>query len=411
MQIRDFQLERYFALHEFTARYLLSASDCEALSLADLLDLADDEMAALWRGLKLSYTESQGNTLLRAEIAALYEGVTADDVLIAAPEELIFIAMHALLAPGDQVITLAPAYQSLHEVARALGCTVTPWSLTHDGAGWRLDLAALERLLTPRARLLVINFPHNPTGFLPTRAELQAILRFAIRHSLFVFSDEMYRLLEYDASDRLPSVASLYERSLALSGLSKSFALPGLRIGWLVGRDRTLLRRCIAFHDYTTICNSAPAESLGIVALRAAEHILARNLEIIRGNLAVAQRFFIAHRDLFTWLPPAAGSVAFPQLRPDRPVADFGRELLAQKSVMIVPGAMFGHAGNHFRIGLGRVNFPAALGQVEDHLANPVGGGLAPEDGNTSGWRVDYTAVSSVTVGAGRGAVLLNNWP
>ena len=157
MQIRDFQLERYFALHEFTARYLLSASDCEALSLADLLDLADDEMAALWRGLKLSYTESQGHPLLRAEIAALYEGVTADDVLIAAPEELIFIAMHALMAPGDQVITLAPAYQSLHEVARALGCTVTPWSLTHDGAGWRLDLAALERLLTPRARLMVIN--------------------------------------------------------------------------------------------------------------------------------------------------------------------------------------------------------------------------------------------------------------
>ncbi len=369
MRISDFQLERYFAAHEFTARYLLSASDCEALSLAELLSLADGETADLWRGLKLSYTESQGHPLLRAEVAALYDSVSPDDVLIAAPEELIFIAMNALLAPGDEVIALAPAYQSLHEVARALGCTVTPWPLEHDSAGWRLDLDALERVITPRTRLLVINFPHNPTGFLPTIAELQAILRFAIRHSLFVFSDEMYRLLEYDAADRLPSVASLYERSLALSGLSKSFALPGLRIGWLVIRDPDLLRRCIAFHDYTTICNSAPAEILGIVALRAAERILARNLGIIAANLAAAGRFFAAHRDLFTPLLPAAGSVAFPQLRPDRPVADFCRDVLASKGVMIVPGAMFGHAGNHFRIGLGRVNFPAALAQVENYLA------------------------------------------
>jgi aspartate/methionine/tyrosine aminotransferase len=255
-------------------------------------------------------------------------------------------------------------------VARALGCTVTPWPLEHDGAGWRLDLDALERTLTPRTRLLVINFPHNPTGYLPTANELSAVLRVAIRHSLFVFSDEMYRLLEYDPTDRLPSVADLYERGLALSGISKSFALPGLRIGWLVARDRELLRRCTAFHDYTTICNSAPSEILAIMALRAKERILARNLDIIRTNLAAAERFFGAHADLFTWLPPRAGSVAFPRLRIDLPVANFCQDVLAKKSVMIVPGGMFGHAGNHFRVGLGRTTFREALAQIESYLAD-----------------------------------------
>jgi aspartate/methionine/tyrosine aminotransferase len=256
----------------------------------------------------------------------------------------------------------------LHEVARALGCDVTPWQLEHDDSGWYLDLDALERAITSRTRLLVINFPHNPTGYLPTSDELATILRFAIRHSLFVFSDEMYRLLEYDLSRRLPSVADVHECGMVLSGLSKSFALPGLRIGWLIVRDHELLRRCIAFHDYTTICNSAPSEILGIMALRAKERILARNLDIIRANLVAAEQFCAAQADLFTWLPPRAGSVAFPQLRPDLPVTDFCRDVLAQKGVMIVPGKMFGYAGNHFRVGLGRMNFRKALAEVECYI-------------------------------------------
>ncbi len=124
----------------------------------------------------------------------------------------------------------------------------------------------------------------------------------------------MYRLLEYDPAERLPSVADLYERGIALSGLSKSFALPGLRIGWLATHDRDFLARAAAFKDYTTICNSAPSEVLGIVALRSRERIVARNLAIIRANLALAEQFFAAHGGAFRWLPPRAGSVAFPQL-------------------------------------------------------------------------------------------------
>jgi aspartate/methionine/tyrosine aminotransferase len=368
MQITDFKLERYFAAYEFKVRYLLSASDCEALALDELLGMADAETLALWRDLKLSYTESQGHPQLRTEVAGLYRAIGAENVLIAAPEELIFIAMNALLRPGDHMIVTYPGYQSLYAIAEALGCAVTRWPLTARDGRWRLDLDFLADQIRPETKLLVVNFPHNPTGYLPARNELDAIIDLARRHSLHVFSDEMYRLLEHNAGERLPPVADLYERGISLSGLSKTFALPGLRIGWLAMRDADLLARCIAFHDYTTICNSAPSEILGIMALRAKDRIAARNLAIILRNRAEMARFCARYGDLFTWLPPQGGSVAFPQLRGARPVGEFCRDVLDKRDVMILPGDVFDHEGNHFRVGLGRTNFPEALAQVEAYL-------------------------------------------
>lgn len=369
MRIPEFKLERYFAAHEFGARYVLSASDCESLSLEDLMGMADPEASDLWRDLRLGYTESQGHPLLRAEAAGLYESIEPGQILIGAPEELIFVAMSVLLAPDAHAVVTCPGYQSLHEVARALGGKVTPWRLRLEREGWRLDPAALERSISADTRVLVINFPHNPTGYLPSRAELDAIVATARRHGLVVFSDEMYRFLEYDPACRLPSIADLYERGIALSGLSKAFALPGLRIGWLATRDRAFLEAAVAFKDYTTICSSAPSEILGIVALRGREAIVARNLAIIEENLARADTFFAVHASRFRWLPPRAGSVAFPQLLGSRPVADFCREVLERESLMILPGDVFDVPGNHFRVGLGRRNFAEALGVLDAYLA------------------------------------------
>jgi aspartate/methionine/tyrosine aminotransferase len=370
MQIDDFKLERYFAAHEFRVRYLLSASDCEALALDELLDMADAEALTLWRDLKLSYTESQGHPQLRAEVAGLYRAIRPEDALIAAPEELIFIAMSALLRPGDHVIVTFPGYQSLYAIAEALGCSVTRWPVEVRDGRWRLDLDFLVDRIRPETKLLVVNFPHNPTGYVPARSELDAIIELARRHGLYVFSDEMYRLLEYGVETRLPPVADRYERGISLSGLSKSFALPGLRIGWLAMRDADLRARCIAFHDYTTICNSAPSEILGIIALRAQDRIIARNLTIIGRNRAEMAQFCARHGDRFAWLPPQAGSVAFPQLRGGaQPVGEFCRDVLDKRDVMILPGDVFEHGGNHFRVGLGRTNFPEALAQVGAYLA------------------------------------------
>jgi aspartate/methionine/tyrosine aminotransferase len=364
MPIQPFKLERYFALYEFKVQYLLSPSDCEALSLAELLQMAAPESRQLWDELKLGYTESPGHPLLRGEVARLYQRIPPDQVVIAAPEEAIFVAMNTLLAPGDHVIAISPAYQSLYEVARSLGCSLTPWALAPAAGGWQLDPDSLERLVTPQTRLLVVNFPHNPTGYLPSRGELDAIVVFARRHGLYIFSDEMYRLLEYHAAARLPALCDLYEKGISLSGLSKSFALPGLRVGWLAAQETALVGRWLAFKDYTTICNSAPSEILGVIALQAGERILARNLELVRQNLALAEGFFAAHPAHFEWLPPRAGSIAFPRWIGGGPVEPFCQRALDEQGVMIVPGSIFDFPGGHFRIGLGRKNLGEGLARL-----------------------------------------------
>jgi aspartate/methionine/tyrosine aminotransferase len=368
MSINPFKLERYFARYEFKVKFLLSSSDCESLSLDELLQMATPESLQLWQGLRLGYTESPGHPLLRAEVARLYQHIPLGNVVIAAPEEAIFIAMHTLLAPDDHVIVLSPTYQSLYEIARSIGCRVTSWKLEPGRDGWRLDLDQLEQSITPRTRLLILNFPNNPTGYLPSLRDLDAIIEFARRHGLYLFSDEMYRLLEYDPANRLPPICDAYEKGISLSGLSKSFSLPGLRIGWLAAQESALIERWLAFKDYTTICNSAPGEILAIIALQSIEHILLRNLDIIRQNLSIAGRFFAGQPDRFAWLRPSAGSVAFPRWLGSQPVEQFCQAVLDQQGVMIVPGSLFEFPGNHFRIGLGRKNFGEALEHVDKYL-------------------------------------------
>lgn len=337
--------------------------------MAELLAMADAHSLRLWENLGLGYTESAGHPDLREAIARLYQGISADDILTAAPEEGIFIALNTLLNKGDHVIVIHPAYQSLYEIPESLGCTVTRWGLQPRGGSWHLDLDALEKDFRPETRLIIVNFPHNPTGYLPTRAEYDRIIELARSRGIYIFSDEMYRLLEFDITGRLDAVAARYEKGITLSGLSKAFGVPGLRTGWLATRDRALLKRFASFKDYTTICGSAPSEVLAIMALEAKDKIIARNMEIISRNKAVAEEFFARYPDLFTWIPPMGGSVAFPLLDRRMPAEGFCEEIVRSKNVMILPGSVFDYGGNHFRVGLGRRDFPAALGLVADYVA------------------------------------------
>ena len=371
----EFKLERYFGQWEFRARHLLSASDCESIGVGELLALADEDGQRRWRDLRLGYTESQGNPALRAAIAHGYTAIGAEQVLVAVPEEAIFIAMQALLAPGQHVISVHPAYQSLYEVARAIGCKVSPWSirLQPGGAGWTFDLDELAALIRPETRLLVLNFPHNPTGYLPDQATVRQILELARRHGLVVFSDEMYRGLELDPLARLPAVCDLYENSVSLSGLSKAYGLPGLRLGWLASRIPGLMDACLRIKDFTTICHSGPSEVLGLIALRAGEQLLARNLALVQQNAGLAATWFAQRPEVLRWLPPLAGSIAFPAWLGAGSVEALCQAALDREGLMVVPGSIFDYPGPHFRVGLGRQSFPEALARLEAVLASLAG--------------------------------------
>lgn len=359
MRLNSFKLERYFAKYEFSAPYLLCSSDCESMELRHLLALeagAQEQLASLWLG----YTESIGDPELRQAITTLYRNIVADQVLVhAGAEEAIFNFMNVALKPGDHVIVHAPYYQSLGEVARSIGARVLEWRGDPE-RGWELDLEALESILTPRTRVVVVNFPHNPTGFLPTPKFVDELSLLSDRHGFVIFSDEVYRGLELDRSDRLPALADVNERAVSLGVMSKTYGLAGLRIGWIVTHDDKLFRDLAAFKDYTTICNSAPSEFLATLALRHSQVIVDRNLQIIRDNLDRLDHFFGAHAELFGWNRPRAGSIAFPVLLRGK-VDKFCADLVEEAGVLLLPGTLYGEGFNSFRVGFGRNNLPEAL--------------------------------------------------
>jgi len=368
VQIADFALERYFARWEFAVRHVLCASDVEGWRMADLLALADDEARARWEGLRLGYTESAGDPALRAEIARLYETLEGGDVLVfSGAEEAIFCLLSTAVGPGDHAIVTWPGYQSLHEVARASGAEVTLHDL-READGWDLDVERLVAGIRPATRLVVVNAPHNPTGMLPSPAAWQALADACAERGVRLVADEVYRFLEHDGRAPLAAGADLDPSFVSIGVLSKSFALAGLRIGWLASRDRDLLARCAAFKDYTTICAAAPSEVLGLVALRARETILARSRAIVAANLASLDAFLAARRGFASWVRPAGGSVGFPRLTATLDADGLAAELVGAEGVLLLPGSAFGHAGNHVRVGLGRSDFGAALQRLEAFL-------------------------------------------
>lgn len=388
MRPEPFALERFFARHEFGARYLLSTSDCQGLAMADLLAGADSDLRRRWETLYLGYTESQGLPELRHEIAGLYRGVRADEILVAAPEEAVFLTMNALLEPGDHVVCTFPGYQSLYQLALSIGCEVTLWEPAEAG-GWHFEPERLEGCLRPDTKLVVWNFPHNPTGALPSTDDFTRMVASARAVGAWVFSDEMYRLLELSVEMPLPAAVDRYERAISLSGMSKAFGLAGLRIGWVATHDLDLLDRMKALKDYTTICNSAPSELLALMALRSRERIISAHRERVHCNVDAAADFFARHETRFRWIPPRAGTVCFPRLllpdpsgsveaRGDRtdsgqgPLRDgageFCARVLRDTGALLLPSTVYDYGDEHFRLGLGREDFAEGLGVLHAYI-------------------------------------------
>jgi aspartate/methionine/tyrosine aminotransferase len=369
MKIHSFKLERYFAKYEFSAKYLLSSSDCEALTQQEVLTLADEETKSLWNNLKLSYTESQGLPLLREEISNLYQNVSIEDILVVAPEEGIFIVMNSVLNKGDHVICTYPGYQSLYEIARAIGCEVTKW-LPEEEKGWRFDPNFLIDNMKPNTKLIVCNFPHNPTGFLPPNNDFKRIINIAKEHDVHLFSDEMYRFLEYDPSHRLPSASDKYDKGISLFGMSKTFGMPGVRLGWVVTKDQELYKQMNEWKDYTTICTSAPSEILSLMALRAKEKIISKQLSLLQRNLKILDEFFKSYSNVFTCISPKAGSICFPRLHLEQGAHNFCQKVIQEKGIMLLPSTVYDYDDQHIRIGFGRQNMPEILKILEKYLLN-----------------------------------------
>lgn len=368
--IKIFKLEDYLAKYEFSAPYLLCCSDVETVGMQEIIDMADEDSRNLWNNLRLGYTEVSGMPALREEIVkSLYPSLTAENILcFAGAEEGIFCALNTICGKDDHVIVLTPCYQSLSEIPLSRGSDVTMVPLRPENQ-WRIDLEEIQSKIKANTKLVIINFPHNPTGQVLHPDELSGLVDLCRKYDLYLFSDEVYRLLsgEPDVSWALPA-AEVYEKAFSLGVMSKAFGMAGLRIGWIASQDKNLLKKFEQLKHYTSICNSGPSEVLTLISLRNKEKILARNNQIVRDNLALLDKFMLDYKDLFEWVRPSGGCIGFVKYKGSMPIEEFTDKLVSKTGVLLIPASVLEYSKNYFRIGFGRKNMPEALEHFKNFL-------------------------------------------
>lgn len=378
----DFRLETYFSRWEFRATFNLAGSDVESMRVDELLALAEPDDLETWRELRLGYTETFGAPALRRAIADTYRVIDDDHVLcFAGAQEGIFCATQALLDPSDHVIVVVPNYQSTEEVPLSI-CAVTGVELKYASGSWRLDLDEVRAAVRPNTKLISMNFPNNPTGAVIDRATFDGIVTLADEHGIYLFSDEVYRGLEREQERKLPNAADAYPRALSLGVMSKSYGLPGLRIGWIACQDASVLGRLERMKHYTSICNAGPSEVLATIALKAGDTILDRNRALVRENALRLTTFMRRYPELFDWQEPDGGCIAFPRYLGAEGVDEFCRASVEESGVLLLPNSVYQSRvspvpGDRFRIGFGRRNLPDALARLDEHLTTRVAAGSA----------------------------------
>ncbi|WP_257346831.1 aminotransferase class I/II-fold pyridoxal phosphate-dependent enzyme [Pseudalkalibacillus decolorationis] len=367
MKLDDFKLEVYFNKYEFTAPYLLCQSDCQSMTIQDLLDFesgTEEDFKKSWLG----YTEVEGSSELRQEIAKLHSSIDPDSILVhVGAQEAIFNYMNVTLNPDDHVICQFPVYQSLYEVAKTIGCEVSKWELKQGSEGWEVDIDELRSLVKSNTKLIVVNTPNNPTGYMLNLDEMKAITEIARKNNSYIFSDEVYKGLELDG-DTLPWFSDLYENAVSLGVMSKAYGLSGLRIGWISTQNKKIYDKMVRFKHYTSICSSAPSEFLAVVALRNGEKILKRNQMIIKNNLKIADEFFNRYSHLFENNKPKSGPIAFHKLKMNQSADVFCEDLVNKKGVLLLPANTYDYEHDYIRMGYGRDNFVESLGKLEEYL-------------------------------------------
>jgi len=363
MKPGPFKLQQYFARYHDVTRSLSSA-DCDPLTPGDVLSLEGQSLRR-FQNLTLAYGPPEGDPILRKEIASQYERMCPEDVLVlSGANEAIFLFAHSILEKGDHVIVQFPTYQPLYEIARAIGCEITLWKMD-EKYNWGLDIDLLKKHIRKNTKAIIISNPHNPTGSLMSQDSLRTVTSIARKHGALVLSDEVFRLLEYRIEDRLPAVSDIYDDGLSIGDVSKSFGLGGIRIGWIATRNSKLLRTMCRLRDYTTICNCVLSEYMATIALRNSKELLKRNTDILSANLSILNGFFGKWKNLFSIVPPRAGTVCFPGLVSGGPIGTFCDEFARQRHVILIPGGQFDWPGDNFRVGFGRSDFRDCLKELD----------------------------------------------
>ena len=335
INLPKFKLEHYFAKWEFTAKYHMCASDVQSMSIKQLLALANNEDKQNWENLHLGYTETFGSPELRQNICNTYQDLQPDNIItFAGAEEGLFACMNALLTKDDHAIVITPNYQSAESLPLSI-CSTTGVALDAQHH-WDLDLQKIHDAIQANTKLISINFPNNPTGKILQKEILLELINIADKHGIYIFSDEVYRLLEREQETRLPQLADIYQRGISLNVMSKAYGLPGLRLGWIACRDQSLLKQMESIKHYLSICCAAPSEQLSIIALKARDTILEKNRQLVNSNLVKLTSFLNKYQTMFSWHKPQGSCVAYIRYLGNDGVEHFTDQLVHETGVLLL---------------------------------------------------------------------------
>lgn len=323
-------------------KYNLAESSVPDLNLTDLdLDL---------KPLVLSYTDHRGDYSLRQRIAG--KEFHTDNVLITAgASAALFITATSLLRPGDHAVILHPNYVTNIETPRAIGCQSDYLRLSFENQ-FQIDLEILEQLINPKTRLISITYPHNPTGAVISEPELRKIISLAESEECYLLVDETYREMTFGTP--LPVAAALSSRAISVSSMSKSYGLPGIRIGWLITQDEHLMERVLAAKEQIHICNSVIDEKIADQFLAKKEGLFPQMKEHIKTNFETVKSW-MDNNEYLEWVEPAGGCVCFPRIILDLQVDvdEFYRILNQKYKTFVGPGHWFEIDERYMRIGYG----------------------------------------------------------
>lgn len=349
MKIPIFELERVQSLYENTVEYNLTESGFHPLALTEFLTAEQiDEL----NGLTLGYGQTNGSIPLRERVAALYDGQSVDNVLVTAgSSEANFVACHTLLEAGDEIVMMVPNYMQIWGIVEEMGAVPKAFHLREE-TGWAPDLDELRSLVNEKTRMIALCNPNNPTGATLSDNEMREIVEIADSVGAWILADEVYRGAELDGQET-PSFVGRYEKTLVNGGLSKAYALPGLRLGWLAGPSATVADAW-AYRDYTSISAGIMSVFVAEIALAPSvrPQILERNRSMLRHNLQIMLDWLEEYGDLFHFVPPRAGGMAFMRYDFDINSTELSNWLRASQSVFILAGDCYG-MDSYFRVGIG----------------------------------------------------------
>ncbi len=359
----EFEIEHYYDAYSQEAEIDLSSSDCETMSTEELLALQGLDTGAL-NTMTLEYTSTLGSLELRQLIASRYDDLGADNVLLFnSSGEAIYAIFTTLVDRNDHVIAHVPAYQSLYQVARQQTQQLSFWH-AREANDWQPDIHDLKRLLRPNTKYVVINSPNNPTGHVFSQAFASELNSLAEQHGFVLISDELFRDLEFEPSLASSSMCDLSDTALSISGLAKSYGLPGLRLGWLATKNMNTYQKILRMKRYLSRCVATPSEFLATIALKSHAQIMARSHSILRQNLSLLDAFFGDYPDVFSVVPPQAGNTVFPHLLGDEDIDHFCCRIRSRSGLFLLPGHVFAPHYRNFRLGFAHADMSKALVQL-----------------------------------------------